>query len=95
MPETTVLEQAFCEPGGDWGRTARRAAGRAVEKQAVSDEHERTRLDGLRARARIIARHVLTHPHLYADAPGDDLSAVSATGRGAAAKKPARNDGAA
>ena len=66
-----------------------------MKQQALSDEQERMRLDGLRALARIIARHVLTHPHLYADAPGDDSSAVSATGRDAAAKKPARKEGAA
>ncbi len=36
-------------------------------KQRLTDEQERMRLEGLRALARIIARHALAHPDGYGD----------------------------
>ncbi len=61
----------------------------------MDDERERMRLDGLRALARIIARHALTHPDRYTDHRGDRSVAAPAAGCGGAAAKPARKDGAA
>ena len=61
----------------------------------MDDERERIRLDGLRVLARIIARHALAHPHLYARHRDGDPVAGRETGSGATATKPAGEDGAA
>ncbi len=61
----------------------------------MDDEQERMRLDGLRRLARIIARHALTHPHLYMDNRDGDPVTAPETGCGATATKPAGKDGAA
>lgn len=61
----------------------------------MDDDRERMRLDGLRVLARIIARHVLAHPHLYRDHREGDPAAATATGCDATAKKPTGQDGAA
>ena len=61
----------------------------------TDEERERMRLDGLRALARIIARHALSHPHLYVGHRDGDPVGGSETGSGATATKPAREDGAA
>lgn len=56
--------------------------------QQLTDEQEATRLDGLRALARIIARHALAHPGRYGNG--------EATERPAGGEAPAaRKDGAA
>ena len=59
----------------------------------TDDEHERMRLDGLRALARIIARHALANPHLYVSHRDGDPAAGPATGCGATATKSAGEDG--
>ncbi len=41
-------------------------------QRALSDEQERIRLEGLRILARIIARHALAHPDLYAGSPSGE-----------------------
>ena len=61
----------------------------------MDEEREQMRLDGLRVLARIIARHALAHPHLYAGHHDGDPAAGSETGCGATARKPAGEDGAA
>ena len=67
-----------------------------VETQGrMDDEQEQIRLDGLRVLARIIARHALSHPHLYVGDRDGDPVAGSETGSGATATKPAGEDGAA
>ena len=40
-------------------------------QQALSDEQERLRIEGLRALARIIARHAHAHPGRYEDDSGE------------------------
>ena len=52
---------------------ARRAGRRMTVKtrQALSDEQERLRIEGLRALARIIARRALAYPGLYEGESGE------------------------
>ena len=43
-------------------------------KPRLNDDQERQRMDGLRALARVIARHYLAHPELYPAPTGDALA---------------------
>ena len=62
-------------------------------ERRLSDEQERLRLDGLRALARIIARHVLAHPDLYLEAPGAEQQAPPIRARTDANPDPTQKDG--
>ena len=89
-----------CDGGSVNGRDSRAQLERqretSVETQGrMAEEQERMRLDGLRRLARIIARHALSHPHLYVGHRDGDPVAGSETGSGATATKPAGEDGAA
>ena len=61
----------------------------------TDDERERMRLEGLHVLARIIARHALSHPHLYTDHPGGEPVEARPAGCGATATRLAGKDGAA
>ena len=52
-------------------------------------------MEGLRALARIIARHYLANPHLYRNGAGGEGSLASANGRPTADGDEARKEGAA
>lgn len=49
-------------------------------KRQLTEEQDRLRLKGLRILARIIVRHRLNHPELYADVPSENGTGPDANG---------------
>ena len=59
-------------------------------QRVLSDEQERIRLEGLRILARIIARHALAHPDLYAGSTSGERPPAAQDGRARPVRKRAR-----
>ena len=64
-------------------------------KRNLTVSQERRRMEGLRALARIIARHYLANPHLYRNGSGGEGAPAPAKGRTTADGDAARKEGAA
>ena len=65
------------------------------QKRRLSQKQERQRIEGLRILARIIARHCLANPELYANGPAGEREASAVNGQPAADRETTQEKGAA
>ena len=65
------------------------------QKQRLSPKQERQRIEGLRVLARIIARHYLANPELYANGAAGDRDASAVNGPPPAVRETTQEEGAA
>ena len=65
------------------------------QQRRLTPKQERQRIEGLRILARIIARHYLANPELYANGAGGDRDASAVNGPPPAVRETTQEEGAA
>ena len=65
------------------------------QKRRLTPKQERQRIEGLRILARIIARHYLANPDLYANGAAGIRDAAAVDGRAPAVRETTQEEGAA